>query len=75
MVTNLRNNICYLRRRDGLTQVEMAKILGICVATYRKIEKMEPTVRLHGQIILRVSRYFHYSVDDLILLDLSREVH
>ena len=75
MNTYFRTNICYLRKRHGLTKKEMAKILGISMGTYRKIEQMEPYVRLHDKMLIRVARYFHYTADELVIRDLSKEVH
>ena len=71
MESFFRANICYLRRRDGLSQKEMAQILGISVGTYRKIEQNEPSVRLYDKMILRMARHFHYTADELVLLDLE----
>ena len=71
MNTYFRTNICYLRRRDGLSQKEMAQILGISIGTYRKIEQNEPSVRLYDKMIVRMARHFHYTADELVLLDLE----
>ena len=71
MESFFRANICYLRRRDGLSQKEMAQILGISIGTYRKIEQNEPSVRLYDKMIVRVARHFHYTADELVLLDLE----
>ena len=75
MKSCFRTNICYLRKRNGLTQKEMASILGVSVGTYRRIEQMEPAVRLHDKMIVRMARHFHYTADELVISDLSRKVH
>lgn len=45
---NFAENLKYLRQVHGLTQVEMAKIICVCVHTYRKMEKADPKVRIHA---------------------------
>ena len=74
MQSYFRSNICYLRKRHGLSQKEMARILGISTGTYRKIEADAPSVRLHDKMILRMVRHFSYTADELVDSDLSRQL-
>lgn len=65
------NNIRYLRRKHGLTQVQMAEIIGISISTLRKMEREMCFPRVHGMMIWRVCSYFDIPADVLIHEDLE----
>lgn len=65
-------NIGYMRRVKGLTQKEIAQILGIGVATVRKIERCDPRVRLTGMMVYRVCAAFRISSDAILRIDLEK---
>ena len=61
--TNLCGNLHHLRQVHGLTQAQMAQILGISVSTYGRLERYDPRVRLHCGHICRVCDHFQISTD------------
>lgn len=73
MLDSFRKNICYLRKVNKMTQKDMAQVMGICVQTFRKIEKGDPNVRANDIMIRRMCRYFSVSVDKLVCGDLEYE--
>lgn len=52
-------NIAYLRKKHGMTQAEMAKILDVGVGTVRKLEHGIIPPRLSAAVVCRVSDHFH----------------
>ncbi len=64
-VNNLLYNIKWLRLRHGLTEEQMAEILGIGVGSLRKIEKGELPPRLSVNIVFEVQNYFALKPKDL----------
>lgn len=63
---NFGQNLRHLRQVHGLTQKEMAEILGISVSTCGKIERCDSTVRIHSGRVHRVCDYFDISADDIL---------
>jgi len=59
-------NLKYLRRVHGLTQVEMAKIVGVCVCTYRKMEHCDPRVRINSGCIPRICNHFQICPGEIL---------
>ena len=59
-------NLKHLRRVHGLTQVEMAKVICVCVHTYRKMERGCPTVRIGSGRIRRICDYFDITSDEML---------
>jgi transcriptional regulator with XRE-family HTH domain len=73
MVNFLSSNLRYLRRRDTLSQQQLADDLGIKrsnIAAY-ETKNVEPRLAL----LDRMASYFSVSLTDLILTDLSRGGH
>ncbi len=66
----LSDNIRYLRAQKELSQQKVAEALLITRARYSKYEEgaSEPPL----EVLLRISRYFHVSVDLLISVDLRK---
>lgn len=54
-----------LRRKLGLTQVDMAEFLGVTVATYSRYEK--GLFRLDAGILCKLADYYGVSVDYILL--------
>lgn len=65
-------NICFLRKVNGLTQKEMAAIVGISVGTLRRIEK-DYSPRANCQMLCRICDYFDISADKMLICDLETE--
>ena len=63
---NFGENLKYLRGVHGLTQVEMAKIVGVCVHTYRKMEHGDPSARVQAGRVRRICNHFGISMDDIL---------
>lgn len=55
---NFCRNIAYLRRINGLTQKQMAQIMGIGVAGIAKLEKGILPPRLSCDILYKISDHF-----------------
>lgn len=70
---NFAENLKYLRQVHGLTQVEMAKIICVCVHTYRKMEKADPKVRIHAGRVYRICDHFGISMDEMVDTLLAEE--
>lgn len=66
-------NICYIRREKELTQRQMACILGVSVATLRKIERGEPTVRINSRLVCRICDTFELSADAFLRTDMAQD--
>ena len=71
--SNFAENLKYLRQTNGLTQVEMAKIVAVCISTYRRMEKADPKVRIHAGRVCRICDHFGISVDKMIDTLLTEE--
>lgn len=66
--TILSQNIRFLRRKSGLSQEELADILGVkrsSIAAYER-KNVEPRLR----VVLEVARYFDINVQDLLQVKL-----
>ena len=63
---NFAENLKYLRQVNGLTQVEMAKIVGVCAGTYRKMEHGNPTARVHARRVCHICDYFGISMGEMV---------
>ena len=70
---NFAENLKYLRQIHGLTQVEMAKTVAVCVSTYRRMEKADPKVRIHAGRVCRIGDHFGISTDKMIDTLLAEE--
>lgn len=58
-------NIRDLRRRQGLSQEEMAKLLEIDVSTLQSLEEGTIPAQLSGDIVFRISEVFHLKPESL----------
>ena len=63
---NLCNNVRYLRQQHGLTQKEMAAVLGVSVRLLRGIEHGEPGHRLGTFMLCRLCAHFGLSTDAVL---------
>lgn len=63
---NFGQNLRHLRQVYGLTQREMAEILGVSVSTYGKIERCDPSVRTKSGHICRLCDHFQISPDEIL---------
>ena len=68
---NFCNNLGHLRRMHGMAKKEMAEILGVSVATYRKMERCQEAVRLNCVMVSRICNHFKVSGDDLLMENMS----
>jgi transcriptional regulator with XRE-family HTH domain len=59
-----------LRRERGLTQMELAEELGVAQPVVSDYERGE--LRLHGQLIVELSRVLNVSADELLGLEKPR---
>ena len=69
--TILSHNIRFLRRKKGLSQEELADILGVkrsSIAAYER-KNVEPRLR----IVLEIAKYFDINVQDLLELRLKAD--
>ena len=64
--TNFCQNLHHLRQVHGMTQKEMAAVLGISVGTYGRLERGDPTVRILGEQVYRVCNRFEVSAQELL---------
>ena len=64
--TNFCQNLHHLRQVHGMTQKEMAAVLGISVGTYGRLERGDPTVRIRSGRIHRVCDQFGVSVEEIL---------
>lgn len=64
----LANNLRFLRKKCGLNQQVMEKILNISRQAYSNYERCERTPDL--DTLVRLSLFYQVSIDDLILKDL-----
>ena len=63
---NFCKNIARIRRRNGLTQKEMAAALGIAVGTLRKIEKGVFPQKIKIGSVLKLYDIFHILPSSLL---------
>jgi len=62
------DNVRFLRKAHGLSQKEMAKIMGIGVGGLRIIERGTVPPRLDVFVLICLSDHFHISCDSLFCL-------
>lgn len=68
-----RSNLSYLRKKKGLTQDAVAEYLGLtpqAIGLYEKGDR-EPTL----SNLIKISRYFEVSIDNLLLVDMKPSGH
>ncbi len=58
-----------LRLQNSLSQKELAKKLGISVATLRKLERGEPPKRIGCEVLLRICKTFGIGFSDLFSVE------
>ena len=66
-LNNLLYNIKWLRMQHGLSEKQMAEILGIGVGSLRKIENGALPPRLSVSIVFKVQNYFCIQPKDLFI--------
>lgn len=59
-----------LRKERGITQVEMAELLGVSQGNVSDYERGE--VRLHGELLVKFARILKVSADEILGLESSR---
>ncbi len=67
----LGERLARLRRERGITQVEMAEKLGVVQPVVSDYERGE--LRLHGQLIVDLTRILRVSADELLGLEKPRQ--
>lgn len=67
------HNIAYLRKKNGLTKKEMAKLLGIGEGSLSKIEKGECPEKLNLRIVYDIERLFGISPSEQFLREIEEE--
>lgn len=60
---NFRYNVRLIRQKSRLTKKKMAEILGISVQTLTRMERYDPSVRVHSGMVCRFCNYFEISSD------------
>ena len=60
----LAQRVARIRKEKGITQVEMAKRLGVTQPMVSRIEKGE--LRLNGEVIVKVAKLLQVSTDELL---------
>jgi transcriptional regulator with XRE-family HTH domain len=53
-----------IRKEKGVTQIEIAKTLGVTQSMVSRIEKGE--LRLNGEVIIKLAKLFKVSTDELL---------
>ena len=66
MVTLLCKNIRYLRKKNHLTQKEMAEIVGTSISSIRRIEQGTNIPRIHSGMLYRLCVHFNISADAML---------
>lgn len=61
---DLAARVVKIRKERGITQVELAKILGVTQSMVSRIEKGE--LRLNGEVIVKLAKLFKISADELL---------
>jgi len=64
---SLGRRLARLRRERGLTQIEMAEMLGVAQPVVSDYERGE--LRLHGELIIKLTHILAISADELLGLD------
>jgi transcriptional regulator with XRE-family HTH domain len=59
-----------LRKERGITQVEMAELLGVSQPNVSDYERGE--LRLHGELLAKLARILKVSADEILGLETSR---
>lgn len=62
-MTQKKNNLMKLRKKESLTQKDVAKIIGISTRTYQNYEKGRRTPTL--EVAKKFADIFLYSIDDI----------
>ncbi len=65
------NKLLDVRKKNGLTQVEVAELAGLSDRTYADIER--GTVNMRIETILRVCAALHITPDDILTDDMPYE--
>ena len=65
--TTFCSNIRYLRKTHGLTQAQMADIMGVSVSTVRLLENGTLPKRLSYVVLFPLCEYFDLSADALFV--------
>lgn len=68
-IATIANNLLFLRKKKGLTQEKMAEELGFSLAQYQHYELGIRILPLPA--LIKVSSYFHISMDAIVKADLS----
>lgn len=68
----LANNLRYLRKKHGLTQKDLSKMLNISRQAYSNYETSKRTPDLDS--LLYLSRFYHLSLDTLVLHNLEDSI-
>ena len=70
---NISTNLKYLRKKKGLTQLELRTILGYTRSTWSNYENgiTNPSI----EDIITISNFFGITLDDLIMNDLPARIH
>lgn len=63
---NFGQNLRHLRQVHGLTQKQMAEILCTSVSTCGKMERCDPTVRIHSGRIHRLCHHFGITAEEML---------
>jgi len=61
--------VALLRKERGITQIEMAELLGVSQANVSDYERGE--LRLHGELLVRLARILKVSADEILGLEKS----
>ncbi len=61
---DLAARVVKIRKECGITQVELAKTLGVTQSMVSRIEKGE--LRLNGEVIIKLAKLFKISADELL---------
>ena len=64
-------NLRYLRKRNGLTQKQMADILGVGIGSIREMEKGRIPRCFRVGALRRLCEYFQISGDDIVFKDIE----
>jgi transcriptional regulator with XRE-family HTH domain len=61
--------LAHLRKERGVTQVEMADLLGVSQGNVSDYERGE--LRLHGELLVKLARVLKVSADEILGLEVS----
>ncbi len=65
-IQTLLHNIAWLRKHNGLSQQEMAKLLGVSVLTIKKIESGTLPPRMRVSVLFRIQVHFGISASEQV---------